>query len=137
MESIVVDTNVVSYALKSDSRAQLYAEDLKNRRLCVSFMTVAELRLWAVLKKWGPTKLESLEQALHHYVILPYDDETVWEWARLGAHERQNGRDRRDRADWWIAACALRHRIPLVTHNPRDFAGIASLTVVTRFVPQP
>ena len=43
MTSVVVDTDVVSFLFKNDSRAQLYLPLLKNRKLLVSFMTEAEL----------------------------------------------------------------------------------------------
>jgi len=33
--------------------------------------------------------------------------------------------------DWWIAACAIRHGLPLVTHDSKDFDGIEGLTVIT------
>jgi predicted nucleic acid-binding protein len=33
--------------------------------------------------------------------------------------------------DSWIAACCLHHDVPLVTHNPGDFAGIEGLRLIT------
>jgi predicted nucleic acid-binding protein len=33
--------------------------------------------------------------------------------------------------DRWIAACALHHRLPLVTNNARHFGGITGLSVIT------
>ncbi|NEP13006.1 MAG: type II toxin-antitoxin system VapC family toxin [Symploca sp. SIO2C1] len=33
--------------------------------------------------------------------------------------------------DAWIAATALRHDLPLVTHNIKDFVGISNLQLVT------
>jgi predicted nucleic acid-binding protein len=33
--------------------------------------------------------------------------------------------------DLWIAACAVHHGLPLVTGNPRHFAGLPGLTVLT------
>jgi predicted nucleic acid-binding protein len=34
-------------------------------------------------------------------------------------------------ADAWIAATALLYGIPLVTHNPADFAGVDGLRLIT------
>lgn len=130
MKSVLVDTNVVSYCLNRDSRRDLYAEDLQGR-LCIAFITVAELRFGALWKKWGERRVATLEQALRNYVVLGFDDDTVRRWAEIAHHERRAGRNRENHSDWWIAACALRHRIPLVTHNPRDFRGIPGLEVVT------
>ncbi len=43
MSDAVVDTDVVSFLFKRDTRAQAYKRHLVGRRLVVSFMTVAEL----------------------------------------------------------------------------------------------
>jgi predicted nucleic acid-binding protein len=131
MKSLVVDTNVVSYLLRGGPLCDLYVADLHGNRLCVSFVTVAELRFGALNKKWGERRMRDLAQALRGYVVLGFDDDTAWRWAEIAAHERSAGRNRDYHGDWWIAACALRHGLPLVTHNPRDFAGIPRLQVIT------
>jgi len=33
--------------------------------------------------------------------------------------------------DAWIAATALRHDLPLATHNIKDFVGISNLRLIT------
>ncbi len=43
METVLLDTDVVSFLLKGDSRAEAYVPHLQDRRLALSFMTVAEL----------------------------------------------------------------------------------------------
>jgi predicted nucleic acid-binding protein len=53
MTPAVVDTDVVSFLFKNDSRAQLYLPLLRDRNLLVSFMTEAELEQWILLAKWG------------------------------------------------------------------------------------
>ena len=131
MTTMLVDTNVVSLVFRQDSRAPAYAQSMRGKRLHVSFMTVAELRQWALIRAWSKRRIESLDQALRNYVVLGFDDLTAWRWAEIGAHERRAGRDRRDRGDWWIAACAVRHAMPLLTHNPRDFIRIPNLQVIT------
>lgn len=131
MSLVLVDTSVFSLVFKKDSRAELYANDLAGKRLHLSFMTVAELRLWALCRNWGPRRVESLDQALRNYVVLGIDDETARRWAEIAAGQRRSGRNRQDRGDWWIAASALRHSMPLITHNPRDFEGIADLRVIS------
>lgn len=132
MTALLVDTNVFSFLFRRDSRRELYAADLLGKRLCLAFVSVAELRLWAIERAWGQKRRESLDQVLLGYTILGFDSETAWRWAEVAAHQRRGGRDQKDRGDWWIAACALRHGLPLVTHNARDFVGIPGLEVVTR-----
>ena len=131
MTSILVDTNVFSLVFRQDTRASLYTSSIRGKRLHVAFMTVAELRQWALIRDWSARRIESLHQALRNYVVLGFDDQTAWRWAEVGAHERRAGRNRQDRGDWWIAACALRHNMPILTHNPRDFVGIPQLEVIT------
>ena len=61
-------------------------------------------------------------------------DETLSEiarcYGRLMAERKRNGLPIAPN-DAWIAACAARHTVPLVTHNAKDFEGIASLEVIT------
>jgi hypothetical protein len=53
MTPAVVDTDVVSFLFKNDSRAQLYLPLLLHRKLLLSFMTEAELEQWIVLGQVG------------------------------------------------------------------------------------
>jgi predicted nucleic acid-binding protein len=73
MTTLVVDTDVVSFLLKGDTRAQLYRPHLQNKTLALSLSV----------------------------------------------------------QDAWIAATALRHSCPLVTHNSDDFSDIAGLKVIS------
>lgn len=131
MSALLVDTNIFSFLFKKDSRRDLYTDALLGQRLCLAFVSVAELRLWAIERSWGPKRRDSLAQALLGYTILGFDSETSWRWAEVASHLRRHGRDQKDRGDWWIAACALRHGLPLVTHNPRHFTGIPGLEIIT------
>ncbi len=42
-DRLVVDTDVISFLFKRDTRAKLYEPHLSGRQLVISFMTVAEL----------------------------------------------------------------------------------------------
>lgn len=53
MERVVVDTDVVSFHCKNDSRFASYAPQLDGKQLVLSFMTIAELWLWQELRNWG------------------------------------------------------------------------------------
>ncbi len=46
--NLLIDTNILSYTYKQDSRAILYEPYLKRNFLIISFMTLAELQLWAL-----------------------------------------------------------------------------------------
>jgi toxin FitB len=56
---------------------------------------------------------------------LPIDAAVAREWGRLAAAvSRRGGKPRRRAIDLAIAATAAAHRIPLLTHNVRDFRAI-------------
>ena len=129
-EAVLVDTNVVSFLFRRDTRAELYRPHLLGKRCCLSFQTVAELKLWAIIRNWGQPRRERLDQVLRHYVVLPYDAATADKWAETSAHRRRIGRQI-GCGDCWIAAAALRHDIPLITDDSTDFEEIPGLTVIT------
>lgn len=130
MTTLIVDTDVVSFLLKGDTRAQLYRPHLQGRTLALSFMTVAELYQWAYVRNWGDRKLTRLEEQLHRYVIVPFDNELCKQWASISVQRQRIGRPMSVQ-DAWIAATALRHNCPLVTHNSDDFSDITGLEVIS------
>jgi predicted nucleic acid-binding protein len=131
MDSVLLDTDVFSYLFKQDSRASLYADDMRDKRLCLSFMTVAELRFWQVKWNWGAAKRERLAQVLRHYVIIPYDDEMADRWAEIRVASQRAAREI-SCGDCWVAASALRHGLPLLSHNRRDFETVPNLRLISR-----
>ncbi len=129
-EHIILDTDVCSFLFKHDSRAEAYRLHLMGKTPCLSFQSVAELYQWAEINKWGAKRRTQLEQWLSRFVVLPYDNDTAQAWARIRAARRQQGYPI-STSDAWIAASALRHDCPLITHNVIDFQHIAQLTLIT------
>jgi tRNA(fMet)-specific endonuclease VapC len=127
MARVVVDTNVVSYLIKGDTRATIYRPHLSGQDLCLAFASVAELYRWAVRSRWGQPRIDALRAMLGGYTILVYDDDTAWEWARVMSLQ---GRPMSP-ADAWVAAVAVRHGLPLVTHNRKHFELVPGLTIVS------
>jgi len=123
MSKVLLDTCVFSYVLKGDTRALAYRACLEHAQPCLCFMTMAELYRWGLARRWGAKRLAVLRQRIAECQTLTYDDAMGWEWARVMTLP---GRPMPS-ADAWIAACALRHRLPLVTHNRDDFAHIPGL----------
>ncbi len=60
MNTVLLDTNIVSYLFKGDTRAALYEPHLLNRELAVAMMTVAELFQWAATRNWGQARNQVL-----------------------------------------------------------------------------
>lgn len=127
---IILDTNIVSYLMKGGQQAEAYAPHVQGKLLAIAFITVGEMYFGAENKSWGEKKRKELETTLRNFVVIPYDHEIARCYGRLMAERRRNGKPIAPN-DAWIAACAVRHAVPLVTHNAKDFEGIASLAVIT------
>jgi len=130
VEPRLLDTDVFSFFFKGDSRRQLYEADIRGHELCLCFQTVAEVKLWARLRQWGTARTQRLDAVLRHYIVLPYDAKMVETWAEISAHRRALGRPI-GCGDCWVAAAAVRHPIPLITHNLTDYQDIPGLTLIT------
>lgn len=127
---VLVDTDVFSYLHKGDTRARLYGRHLEGRVLLISFMTVAEVERWALVKNWGEARRAQLELDLSRYVVSAPDRGLCRAWAKVCHEARRLGRSIAS-ADAWIAATAWHLRIPLVTHNRRHYDWLLDVLVVS------
>jgi tRNA(fMet)-specific endonuclease VapC len=71
MDHILLDTDVFHFFFKRDSRRELYLAEVHGRQPCLSFMSVAELKQWAIVRKWSAQTRDRLTRTLQHYVIFP------------------------------------------------------------------
>ena len=130
MSILLLDTDVVSFIIKGHSLSAKYAPILQGNQLALSFMTVAELFQWAAMRNWGKERVASLERSLTNYLIIPVDVELCRIWGNLRAERQGIGRVIAPQ-DAWIASTALRHNLPLVTNNAKDFQDIPQLETLT------
>ena len=130
MTPAVVDTDVVSFLFKNDSRAQLYLPLMRNRDLLVSFMTEAELEQWILLAKWGVERVRRFRIFMTGFASVPSSRDLILQWAEVMVAARANGR-RIEAADAWIAATTLLYNATLITHNPKDYLGVPNLRVLS------
>ena len=126
MKPIVLDTDVVSFLFKADTRAQIYLPQLQDRQWFISFMTEAELEQWDLLANWSEKRVVWLRLFLSRFVVVPSSHDLVLKWAEAMVAARRNGR-RIETADAWIAATALLYDAPLLTHNKADYLGVPGL----------
>lgn len=130
MSRVVVDTDVVSFLFKRDTRAEQYRSHLVGNELIISFMTLAELFRWALARHWGHERTLQLEAHLRSFAIHPFDPALCRVWAKVSHGAQLRGRPI-GVADAWIAATAVLHGIPLVTHNRSHYAGVPGLQLLT------
>jgi len=131
MDAVLLDTDVFSYLTKTnDPRADAYRPHVKGKTVAVSFVTVGELYFGAEKKKWSGKTLSSLLERLKAVVIVPYDVELCKAYGKLKAELRVAGLVVADN-DLWIAACAVRHSIPLITNNRKHFEKIPGLHLIS------
>jgi predicted nucleic acid-binding protein len=127
---MLLDTNIVSYFFRRDSRATLYERHLVGKTRYISFITLGELYRWLFVRSFSQVNKRRLLAHIAEHVIVPYDDELVWKRAELSATCRASGHAI-SMEDAWIAATALRNRLPSVIHNPRHFRQIEGLALIS------
>jgi predicted nucleic acid-binding protein len=128
-DGCVVDTDVVSYLFRDDTRGKRFQPHLTGRIAAVSFMTIAELDRWALQRNWGAARQQQLAEYLERYVVVLVDRGLCRWWAYVCDHARRNGRPIQV-ADAWIAATALSLDMPLLTNNHGDFSGVPGLAIL-------
>ena len=127
---VVVDTDVISFLYKRDTRARLYEPHLNDPPFIVSFMSLAELRRWTLERNWGEGRKQELEGYLTRYLILHSDDLMCDRWAYAMNSARLQGQPIGP-ADAWVAATALLLDVPLITHNGAHYRGVEGLRVIS------
>lgn len=128
--AIVLDTDVVSYLYKQDTRAELYRPHLNDPPFIISFMTLAELRRWCLERSWGEKRRQELENYLTRYLVVHSEDRICARWADATTTARSNGRPIAA-SDAWVAATALFLGVPLVSHNGGHYSGVEGLQVIS------
>ena len=134
-DSLLLDTDVASYLFKNSPRARPFQPLLEGKRPALAFVSVAELFKWALKRRWGPRKIEQLETALRRYVVIPYDRDLAWAWARVVTACEDAGRPVAP-SDAWVAAAALRHDVPLLTNNLKHYEAAETLCGLKLLRPQ-
>lgn len=132
---VVVDTMVISWLL--DERANPLADGYRaligERPAMLAFQTVMELRYGALRAGWGDLRRRRLERRIAYLSIVQPDDEMISACAGLRQECRRIGHPLASKihdGDRWIAATAIRLRLPLVSHDAifRTAPGLELLT---------
>ena len=129
MSAVVVDTDVVSFLFKRDTRAHVYRPYLDGGVPTISFMTIAELDRWALARNWGEATYRRMQEYLLSFYVRLCDRDLCRIWAQVTDEARRAGRPIQC-ADAWVAAVAVQRGLPLITNNPDDYAGVSGLRVI-------
>lgn len=129
-EIVLVDTDVYSYMLNGKSPAAAYRKHVEGKHIALSFITIGELYYGAYKRNWGPAKVNSLQDSFRSVAVVPYDEEICRRYAEIKSALEAKG-ERIEDNDTWIAACAVRHTIPLVSNNRSHFERIPGLVLIS------
>lgn len=127
---VVIDTNVVSYLLKKDTRGELYKQHVEGRLAMIAAQTLAEIERMPLKNNWGSRRHSELHTYLKKFVFIEANKEISLLWAKVQVDAERAGHPI-SFGDSWIAATALAYDVPLVTHNRKDFENVSGLTVIT------
>jgi predicted nucleic acid-binding protein len=125
----ILDTNVASFVLKGLPLAAEYRTLVRGFDLHLSFVTAAELRVWANRNRLGARRQLYLDVFLAELTIMPYCAGMDRTFAELVRKRESIGKPIAF-PDAWIAATALFHGVPLVTHDA-NFAHTQGLRIIT------
>jgi predicted nucleic acid-binding protein len=121
---VVIDTDVASLLQKGSAPAGI-TRYLIGARVWLTFVTVGELAKWAEIRNWGDLARRRLDGWIEQRPVILYDPGIARTWGRLAASAQRRGRPR-PQNDTWIAACCVRHNVPLITLNTKDFTDFAA-----------
>jgi predicted nucleic acid-binding protein len=131
---VLIDTDVLSFMIKGDTRGDLYGRALGKRPPLLALMTIAEIRHWMLRRAWGASRVAQVDATLKNYTIVPPDLRTAELWAEITFARSKGGRPIAT-ADCWIAATAIQHGLELMTHNSRDYSNIPGLSIISHAKP--
>jgi predicted nucleic acid-binding protein len=105
----------------------------------ISAVTIAELTIGPLVASDDlvrAARQAHLQQAEADFEPIPFDSASARAFGHVAAALRSTGRKPAARAyDALIAATAIANELPIVTANPKDFAGIPGLTVIPAPIP--
>ena len=125
----MLDTNICIYAIKNRPESVLEKiRDHLQEGLCISSITLAELRL-GVEKSAFPEKNElALIKFLSILTILPFDDAAAIEFGKISVDLQRRGTPI-GTMDMLIAAHAKDEHATLVTNNVKEFVRVPDLSI--------
>jgi tRNA(fMet)-specific endonuclease VapC len=127
----MLDTDTVSFALRGQGRVAAAIVSHRPSELCISAITLAELRYGAARRK--STKLDGLIDAFTRDVaVMPFDDGCALDFGAIASELSAKGSSIGE-FDALIAAHAINLQLTLVTNNVKHFSRVRGLKVENWF----
>jgi predicted nucleic acid-binding protein len=133
-EYVLLDTNVWSILVKRHSRAGDFERVLADKRLSISFITVAEVYKWQFSRQWSAGKTEKMLTMMRRFTVIPYQERIARLWGEIAAATDSIGKPMSDN-DCWLAAIAAAYGIPFATDNIEHFMPAQSLGYISLLMP--
>lgn len=129
LSEILADTNVLPFVFKKSPHGYGYQPLLAKHRTCISFMSVAELQIWAISRNWSPERVSRLNEWLAGFEVIWPDTDLCLEGAAITAEGRRTGKNIAPN-NAGIPAMARWYGLPLLTHNTSDIQHIDGLDLI-------
>lgn len=123
----LVDTNVVSYAMRLHPRVLARWLDLERDDIAISAISEAELR-FGLAKRKNERLQNELDRFLEIHTVLEFSSDHVQEYAALRLHLERAGTPMGG-MDMLIAAQAKALDLVFVTNNEREFRRVPGLKI--------
>jgi tRNA(fMet)-specific endonuclease VapC len=124
----MLDTDSVSFALRGEGKVGVRILEHRPSELCVSSITVAELRYGA--SRRNSAKLHQLIDAfISNVAVMPFDDICAAHFGEIASELAAQGAPI-GQFDALIAAHALTLGVTLVTNNTKHFMRVNGLNIV-------
>jgi len=123
----MLDTDIVSFALRGQGQVNARIRENQPSLLCVSAISVAELRFGADHRKSNAIHAK-IDAFLGDLEIVPFDEICARHFGTIGSALAGQGTPIGD-FDVLIAATALAVQATLVTNNVKHFARVRGLRV--------
>ena len=126
---MIFDTNILirlerEIRRNDEDSAVRFFQALPATRMCITPTIAGEFACGLSM-----SRQRNWKEFLAPYEILPITEEVTWRYGQIYRDLASKGK-LIGTNDLWIAATALAHKVPIATHNVREFSRVIGLDVM-------